>query len=102
MAMTARRPKPKPKPAPPSMSSVVASNLRALKAIRRETDTSLATRMGVTRSWVQERLTEVRRIDLDALEAFADAFGVPANELLYAPWDSNPEPNVYGRAAAAA
>jgi len=76
-----------------SSGDVVAGNLRALKAMRRLTDEQLAARMGVKRSWVQERLSGTRELRLSDLDLFAEAFGVPVARLWYAPWDSNPEPS---------
>jgi len=77
---------------PEEVGGVIAGNLRALKAMRRLSDAQLAELMGVTRSWVQERLSGVRECKASDLQRFALFFGVPVGRL-YAPWDSNPEPN---------
>lgn len=89
----------------------VAANLRAELASRRMTQRTLARRIGVSRMWVNPRLTGAIPLDMDDLEAICAALGVKpermllpqiphtADVVLLPRQDSNLEPAGYGMQA---
>lgn len=64
------------------LSSTFRDNVRRRMAILGYTQTTLATRLGCTQSYVSQILTGHRDPGLDTLEAFAEALETSAAKLL--------------------
>lgn len=73
------------------------ADLRAEIARRRLTGVELARRMGVTQQYISRRTTGAVEMTYTDLLRFADALGIPAPAMIvWAPWDSNPQPTGLG------
>jgi transcriptional regulator with XRE-family HTH domain len=68
-----------------TLSDLVAEEIRALMARRRMSGRQLATKLGVSPSWVSYRLTGTQPIDVNDLSRIAAALGAGVHELLPTP-----------------
>jgi transcriptional regulator with XRE-family HTH domain len=66
----------------PSLNDRVAAEIRAEMARQRLTLRELAETLGVSHTWVGNRLTSVQPIDFVDVEKVAAALGVPVSRLL--------------------
>src|ERR1700750_1795731 len=76
-----------------TLSELVAEEIRALLARRRMSGRQLAGMLGVSPSWVSYRLTGPQPIDLNDLQQIANAFDVPAIDLMPAAFRKIEQPN---------
>jgi transcriptional regulator with XRE-family HTH domain len=68
-----------------TLSAQVAEEIRALLARRRISGRQLANQLGVSPTWVSNRLTGAQTIDLNDLESMARILGVDVPDLLPRP-----------------
>lgn len=66
----------------PQLSDLVAKEIKVLLVRRDWKQSDLAARMGKSEVWVSRKLRGSQTIDLNELQAFADAFEIPFEELL--------------------
>ena len=68
--------------APMALRSILARNLRSLRAERQMSQEALASKASIDRTYVSALERERYAVSIDTLEKLADALGVPAAELL--------------------
>lgn len=71
------------------LSDAVAKEIRVALIRADLKQSQLAERMGVSEMWVSRRLRGAQPIDLNDLQRFAEALGVPVTDLLPAPFRPN-------------
>ena len=67
-----------------ALRSILAQNLRSLRAERQMSQEVLASKANIDRTYVSSLERERYAVSIDTLEKLADALGVPASELLRA------------------
>ncbi len=65
-----------------ALRSILARNLRSLRAERQMSQEALASRASIDRTYVSSLERERYAVSIDTLEKLADALGVPAAKLL--------------------
>ena len=65
-----------------ALRSILARNLRSLRADKAMSQEALASKAGIDRTYVSALERELYAVSVDTLEKLADALGVPAEVLL--------------------
>lgn len=65
-----------------ALRSILAQNLRSLRAEKELSQEALASKAGIDRTYVSALERERYAVSIDTLEKLADALGVPAASLL--------------------